>query len=508
MVADVGPRSFGHWIGGRWQEGEGPPFERLDPADDRCVGRYRAATTGEVDQAVAAAKAAMASNAWRCLSGADRSGILSRTAAGILRRQEALAYFEMAESGKPLRQARVEIERSAALWDYAATQARSVTGDSFNAVGEGMLALTVREPAGVAAIVTPWNFPFLIIGQKLPFALAAGCTAVVKPSELTPATTLLLGEILAEAGLPAGVVNILAGHGLPAGDHLISHPDIDVISFTGSTRVGRRAMQAGSEGIKKVSLELGGKNAHIVCADADLDLAHDAVLHGAFLNAGQSCNCGSRLLVDRIIADRFVGRLVADAARIPVGDPRDEATLVGPIINQAQFDKIMGYIERGQREGATLRSGGKARAIGSGRYIEPTIFTGVSPRMALARDEIFGPVLAVLTFDGLDEAIALANDSIYGLSAGIWTRDVGNAIKAAQQLKAGTIWVNTYLDGPAELPFGGYGQSGLGRENGLLGVEEFTEVKTVQIRSHGHQRRWVGTTLPETPASTITGHAG
>jgi betaine-aldehyde dehydrogenase len=385
------PRSFGHWIDGRWQEGAGSPFERLNPADDRCVARYRAATAEEVDRAVASAKAAMRSVAWRSLSGADRSAILSRTAAEILRRREELAYFEMAESGKPLRQARVEIERSAALWEFAATQARSVTGSTFNAVGHGLLAMTVREPIGVAAIVTPWNFPFLIIGQKLPFALAAGCAAVVKPSELTPATTLLLGEMLAAAGLPAGVVNILAGHGLPAGDHLISHPDIDMISFTGSTRVGRRAMQAGAESIKKVSLELGGKNAHIVCADADLDLAHDAVLHGAFLNAGQSCNCGGRLLIQHGIADVFVERLVRDAARIPVGDPRDEATLVGPIINQAQFDKILGYIELGKREGATLRLGGGTLALGSGRYIEPTIFTGVDAGIAIAREEIFGP---------------------------------------------------------------------------------------------------------------------
>lgn len=489
-------RSFAHWIGGRWREGSGEPFERLNPANDQCVARYKAATPGDVDLAVAAAKAAMTKNhPWRALAGADRAGVLWRTASEILRRADELAYFEMAESGKPLKQARVEIERSAALWEYAATQARSVTGSSFNAIGNGLTALTVREPAGVAAIITPWNFPFLIISQKLPFALAAGCSAVVKPSELTSATTLLLGEILQAASLPDGVVNILAGFGLPAGDHLISHPDVDMISFTGSTRVGRRAMQAGAEGIKKVSLELGGKNAHIVCSDADLDLAHDAVLHGAFLNAGQSCNCGSRLLIDRKVAPAFIDRLVADAARIPVGDPLDERTLVGPIINQTQFEKIAGYIEMGQREGATLRLGGAAMSIGGGRYIEPTIFADVKPDMAIAREEIFGPVLSVILFEGIEDAIRIANDTAYGLSAGIWTRDVSTAMLAAQELKAGTVWINTYLDGPAELPFGGYGESGVGRENGLLGVEEFTDVKTVQIRSHGYQKRWVGKTL-------------
>src|ERR1700677_6863 len=506
--AKVEPRSFGHWINGRWQEGKGPAFERLNPADDSSVAKYKAATADEVDEAVAAARTAMASQPWRALSGADRSAMLARTASEILRRHEELAYFEMAESGKPIRQARVEIERTAALWEYAATQARSVTGSSFNALGDGIVAMTVREPVGVAAIVTPWNFPFLIIGQKLPFALAAGCAAVVKPSEFTPATTLLLGEILSVAGLPAGVVNILAGHGMPTGDHLISHPDVDIISFTGSTKVGRRVIQAGSEGIKKVSLELGGKNAHIVCADANLDQAHDAVLHGAFLNAGQSCNCGSRLLLDRAIADAFIQRLVADASRIHVGDPLDDATLVGPIINKVQFDKILAYIETGRKEGATLRLGGQARPIGSGRYIEPTIFSDVTPDMAIAREEIFGPVLSILVFDGVEEAIRLANDSIYGLSAGIWTNDLAAAMKAAEELKAGTIWINTYLDGPAELPFGGYGQSGIGREDGLLGVEEFTEIKTVQIRSRGYQNRWVGKALPGAPATVTATPAG
>jgi betaine-aldehyde dehydrogenase len=501
-------RTFGHWIGGRWRDGRGPAFERLNPANDLVVGRYTAATTAEVDEAVAAAKAAMKSPAWRSLSGADRAGILSRTAGEILRRQDELAYFEMAESGKPWQQARIEIERASALWDFAATQARSVTGDSFNAIGGGMTAMTIREPIGVAAIITPWNFPFLIIAQKLPFALAAGCSVVVKPSELTPATTLLLGEITAAAGLPPGVLNILAGPGQPGGDWLIAHPDVDVISFTGSTKVGRRAIQASSGGIKKVSLELGGKNAHIVCADADLDLAHDAVLHGAFLNAGQSCNAGSRLLIDRRISEPFVERLVADAARIVVGDPLDDATLVGPIISKAQFDRILGYIETGRAEGATLRYGGRGLSIGSGRYIEPAIFTGVTSNMTIARDEIFGPVLSVIEYDGIEEAIEIANDSIYGLSAAIWTRDVSTAMSAAQNLKAGTIWINTYLDGPAELPFGGYGQSGLGRENGRLGVEEFTEVKTIQIRSHGYQKRWVGKRLPDEPRAVAPAQAG
>ncbi|RWD31016.1 MAG: aldehyde dehydrogenase family protein [Mesorhizobium sp.] len=488
------PRRFRNWIGGAWRDAGGPELERRDPATGAIVSLFRDSTAEDVDAAVSSAKAAFEA-VWSATSGAERATILSKAADNIRSAVDELAYFEMAESGKPAKQARLEIERSAMLWDYAATQARSITGDSFGQLGANYLAITVREPLGVAAIITPWNFPFLIISQKLPFALAAGCAAVVKPSELTSATTLLLGEILKDAGLPNGVLNIVAGLGRSCGDALLHHPSVDMISFTGSTAVGKHAMRVGADGLKRVSLELGGKNAHIVMADADLDAALDAALHGAFLNAGQSCNQGSRLLLQSAIAEDFTRKLVHYASRIKVGDTRAEGVLVGPIINKQQYDKIVGYIATGREEGATLALGGTHREDGEVRFVDPTIFTGVKPDMRIAREEIFGPVLSILTFDTLEEAIALANDSIYGLSAGIWTANVSVAINAARAMNAGTIWINTYLDGPPELPFGGVGESGIGREVGRQGVEEFMDIKTVQIRSGGYSPRWIGSTV-------------
>lgn len=484
-------RNFDNWIDGSWRQASGREIERRNPSNGALVSRFRDSTVADVDMAVLSAKTAFRTK-WAGATGAERSAVLARAADIIRRRADELAFFEMAESGKPAKQARVEIERSSMLWDYAATQARSVTGDSFGQLGDCYFAATVRAPLGVAAIITPWNFPFLIISQKLPFALAAGCAAVVKPSELTSATTLLLGEILQEAGLPDGVLNIVAGSGATCGDLLLRHPDIDMISFTGSTRVGKHAMRVGADGMKKVSLELGGKNAHIVMADADLDNALDAALHGAFLNAGQSCNQGSRLLLQSSIAAEFIRKFVDCAARVTVGDTQADGMLLGPIINKDQYDKIVDYIAVGKAEGATLALSGTHREENGGYFIHPTVFTGVRPHMRIAREEIFGPVVSILEFETLEDAIALANESVYGLSAGIWTGNVSHAMKAVQSLNAGTVWVNTYLDGPAELPFGGVGESGIGREVGRLGVEEFTDIKTVQIRSGGYGRRWIG----------------
>jgi betaine-aldehyde dehydrogenase len=487
-------RHFHNWIDGAWLEAGGPEIERCNPSNGALVSRFRGSTEEDVNIAVNSAKRAFRTT-WAGATGAERSAVLVKAADAIRRRADELAFFEMAESGKPAKQARVEIERSSMLWDYAATQARAVTGDSFGQLGDAYFAATLREPLGVAAIITPWNFPFLIISQKLPFALAAGCAAVVKPSELTSATTLLLGEILKESGLPDGVVNIVAGSGATCGDLLLRHPGIDMISFTGSTQVGKHAMRVGADGMKKVSLELGGKNAHIVMADADLENALDATLHGAFLNAGQSCNQGSRLLLQSSIAAAFTRKFVDHAAQVTVGDTQAAGVLLGPIINKEQYEKIIQYIAVGKDEGATLALGGTYREENGGRFIDPTIFTGVKPHMRIAQEEIFGPVVSILEFETLDEAISLANDSVYGLSAGIWTGNVSAAMRAARSLNAGTVWVNTYLDGPAELPFGGVGESGIGREVGRIGVEEFMDIKTIQIRSGGYSPRWIGSAI-------------
>jgi betaine-aldehyde dehydrogenase len=470
------------WIDGRSVSAKsGQTFSRESPAHGTKVGEYPLAGTDDVDAAVSAARRAFNNGSWPHLPGADRANVLLRAAALIRANKDELALIETLESGKPIKQARDEMDWSAALWDYAAALCRQLHGDSYNALGAQVLGLTIREPIGVVGMITPWNFPLLIISQKLPFALAAGCTCVVKPSELTPGTTLRLGSLLDQAGLPAGVVNIISGYGQPAGARLSEHPDIDMISFTGSTEVGKAVVGSSRSNLKKVELELGGKNPHIVFADADLEAALDAVVFGVYFNMGECCNSGSRLLVQRSIAEDFINRVLDTAKKVPVGDPLDETTKIGAIIDGNQFEKILGYIESGVRDGARLRLGGKPLPHENGRFVEATIFDEVRPEMPIAKEEIFGPVLSILTFDTKEEAIRIANETIYGLSAGVWTRDIDTAFTVSRGIRAGTIWINTFMDGYPELCFGGFNQSGLGRELGRFSIEEFTELKTIQV---------------------------
>jgi betaine-aldehyde dehydrogenase len=476
------PFAYSMWIDGQAVPAKsGQTFSRESPAHGVKIGEYPLAGSDDVDAAVAAARRAFDIGSWPHTPGAERAKALLRAAELIRANKDAFALIETLESGKPIKQARDEMEWSAALWDYAAALCRHLHGDSYNTLGTQVLGLTIREPIGVVGMITPWNFPLLIISQKLPFALAAGCTCVVKPSELTPGTTLRLGELLAEAGLPPGVVNIISGYGEPAGARLSEHPDIDMISFTGSTEVGRAVVGSSKSNLKKVELELGGKNPHIVFADADLEAALDAVVFGVCFNMGECCNSGSRLLVQRSIAEDFINQVVESAKKIPVGDPLDEQTKIGAIIDGNQFEKILGYIESGSHDGARLRLGGKALNHENGRFVEATIFDGVQPEMAIAKEEIFGPVLSILTFDTTEEAIRIANNTIYGLSAGVWTRDIDTAFTVSRGIRAGTIWINTFMDGYPELCFGGFNQSGLGRELGRFSIEEFTELKTVQV---------------------------
>ncbi len=428
-----------------------------------------------------AAREAFDRGPWPHATGAERMTCLLKVAESIRQQKEELALIETLESGKPISQARDEVDWTAGLWDYAATLCRHIYGDTYNALGPGMLGLVIREPIGVVGMITPWNFPLLIISQKLPFALAAGCTCVVKPSELTSGTTLRLGKILAEAGVPDGVVNIVSGFGDPAGARLSSHPQVDMMSFTGSTGIGKAVVDAGRGNLKKVELELGGKNPQVVFADADLDAAVDAAVFGICFNMGECCNSGSRLLVQRPVAEELVRKVVELAREVPVGDPLDAKTKVGAIINEAQFNKILGYIDQGRRAGANLQLGGQPLPILNGRFIEPTVFDGVQPDMAIAQEEIFGPVLSVLAFDTADEAVEIANATMYGLSAGVWTRDIDTALSVSRRIRAGTVWVNTFMDGQPELPFGGYKESGQGRELGRFAIEEFTELKTIQL---------------------------
>ena len=427
------------------------------------------------------------------MSGKARATFLLRVADLIEKNVERIAIFETLESGKPISQARGEIEGAADLWRYAASLARTLHGDSHNSLGNDMLGVVLKEPAGVVSIITPWNFPFWILSQKLPFALAAGCTCVIKPSELTPTTTVMLGELMVEAGIPSGVVNIVLGHGQPVGAIMASHPDVDMVTFTGSTAVGKGIAAAASATLKKVALELGGKNPQVIFPDADLDNAADAVTFGIYFNAGECCNSGSRIIVHEDIAEAFIKKVVALSSMVPFGDPLDPTTQVGSIISAAHHAKIDGYVRDAVEAGAQVRFGGEGFSVPglTGQFYQPTVVSNVLPSMAIAREEVFGPVLSVMTFRTLDEAIALANDASYGLSAGVWSENVHTCLSFARQVRAGTIWTNTWMDGYPEMPFGGFKQSGSGRELGRFGLDEFLEVKTLTMRIGRTRSAWV-----------------
>jgi betaine-aldehyde dehydrogenase len=488
------PMRLKHWIGGAWVDSaDGATSVRFSPAHGVPVSVAAKGGQIEAEAGIAAARAAFDIGAWSRTSGKDRAILLLRVADLIDRDRAAIARQEVLESGKPITQAMAEIEGAADIWRYAAALARTLHGDSHNSLGPDMLGLVLKEPIGVVSLITPWNFPFLIISQKLPFALAAGCTAVVKPSELTPGTTVMLGKLLAEAGLPDGVVNIVLGYGEPVGAVLSSDPRVDMVSFTGSTAVGKRISAAASATLKKVSLELGGKNPQVIFPDADLDQAADAIAFGVYFNAGECCNAGSRIIVHESVAAALVEKITVLSRRVPFGDPLDPRTQVGAIISPEHLAKIDAYVRGAVAAGARLALGGAALDVGglSAQFYQPTIVTDVRPEMEIAREEVFGPVLSVLTFRTADEAIQLANDAAYGLSAGVWSSDVSTCLDFMRRVRAGTVWTNTWMDGFAELPFGGFKQSGQGRELGRYGLEEFLEVKTVQMRIGQSRGAWV-----------------
>ena len=477
-------------IGGQLLEAlSGARFERVSPGNDQVVGSYPESSIADVDAAIAAARKAFDKGEWPKLSGATRAKALRKVAELINRDVDKLARVEALESGKPISQARGEVLATAEIWYYAATLAQHSYGDSHNALGNDYLGVILKEPIGVVGIITPWNFPLLIVSQKLPFALAVGCTAVIKPSQLTSGTTVLLGEYMKEAGIPDGVVNVVTGKGL-VGARLAEHKDIDMITFTGSTAVGKKVMTAAAQTVKKVELELGGKNPQIVMADADLEAAADAVVFGVYFNQGECCNSGSRILVQRSIVKGFMELVTEKAKRVSVGDPLDKGVLVGAIASEEQMQTIEHYISEGKKGGANLVIGGSKMKTASGRYFEPTIFTGVTPEMSIAKEEIFGPVLSVLEFDTIDEAVEIANSTLYGLSSGIWTKNINDALIFAKGVRAGTVWVNCWMDGFPEMSFGGYRESGLGRELGRHAIDEFTELKTIAIYT-GVREPWL-----------------
>jgi len=467
-------RTFGFFIDGQWKEGA-DHFERASPGHGLPVTRTVRCTVDDLDAAVASARRAFEDRRWAGLSGAARAGVLLRAAEILRRRRDEIAYWETLENGKPISQARGEIDHCIACFEVGAGAARMLHGDSFNSLG----------------LITPWNFPFLILCERVPFILASGCTMVVKPSEVTSATTLLLAEVLAEAGLPAGVYNVVTGSGRVIGQALSEHADVDMLSFTGSTAVGRSCVHAAADSnFKKLGLELGGKNPIIVFADSDLEDAADGAAFGISFNTGQCCVSSSRLIVERSVAAEFEKLLAEKMAKIRVGDPLDETTQVGAITTEAQNATILDYIAKGKAAGATLLAGGEALDMGRGQYIAPTLFSGVSRDMAIARDEIFGPVLCSMHFDTVEEAIQLANDTVYGLAASVWTKNIDKALTVSRRVRAGRFWVNTIMAGGPEMPLGGFKQSGWGREAGMYGVEEYTQVKSVHVEI-GKRRHWI-----------------
>lgn len=495
-LADISPTTRTMLIDGASVDAiAGETFTRLSPAHDVAVTIAPNGTADDVDVAVRAARRAL-DGGWRRLAGADRSALLMRVAELIERDHEALALAETLETGKPIRQSRDEVTSTAGLWAYSASLARSSHGDAHNGLGSDTFAMVVREPIGVVGMITPWNFPLLIISQKLPFALAAGNTAVIKPSESTSSTTMMLAELIREAGFPPGVVNVVTGS-RRVGQAIVEHPDVDMLSFTGSTSVGRHLAGIAGAGLKKVELELGGKNPQIVTANCDWPAAVDAAVFGGFFNVGQCCNSGSRIIVERSIATEFAEAVAARTALVPVGDPLDSATQIGSIVNDTQFEVIERYVAEGVAAGASVLTGGAPFAGLTNRFYQPTVFGDVDPSMSIAREEIFGPVLTVLPYDSLEQAVEIANSTSFGLSAGIWSNDINEALVAARDLRAGTVWVNRWMDGYPELPFGGVGESGIGRELGHQALDEFSELKTIQLQVGPRTTRWVD--APDAP---------
>jgi betaine-aldehyde dehydrogenase len=476
-------RQYTHQIANTETRGSSKTFIiRHSSADGQPVAEFAEGTADDAETAILAARKAFDSGPWPRMSGMERGDILLQLAAKIRQNKERLALIEAEEVGKPIRFARSDIEGAASLTTYAAGLAAQVHGESYANLGPQKHGFILREPVGVVGMIVPWNFPALILCQKLPFALAAGCSVVVKPSEMTSGTALEIGRLAVAVGIPEGVINIVTGYGNPVGETLVTSPFVDFVSFTGSTATGRRIIQNSAATIKRVSVELGGKAANIVFPDADLDDAIDGALFGIFFNNGECCCSATRLLVHEDIAHEFESKLRDAAHSLKLGSPLIDETDIGALIHEGHLNKVLGYIESGKKEGAELLAGGQRESAGvcaQGLFVQPTIFGGVKPNMEIFRKEIFGPVLSVSRFKTTEEAITLANDTDYGLANTLWTKNVDTALTVSRELRSGTVWVNTTIDGSPQLPFGGYKASGFGREMGNVGLEEFTQVKTV-----------------------------
>lgn len=472
----------GMYINGEWvQSSANGNMEIINPANGEVIATAVLGTAEDVDSAVKAAKSAFYEGGWWDTPAVERARLLLAVAQKLEERTEEFARLETLNNGKPLRESIYDVADAVACFRYYAGLATKPHGQTYE-VPDGQQAMVVREPIGVCGQIVPWNYPLLMSSWKLAPALAAGNTVVFKPAELTPLTVVKLFEILDEVGFPKGVANLVLGLGATVGQAIAEHHDVDKVAFTGGTATGRKIMQASLGNLKKVTLELGGKSPNIVFADADLDTAVDYALFGIFANQGQVCAAGSRLLLEESIYDEFIARMVEKAKNIRVGAGLDERTQMGPLISEAHMNKVLGYIEEGKREGAKLVLGGNRITEGSlkdGFFVEPTIFVDTTPDMKIVTDEIFGPVLAVQKFADEAEALRLANDTVYGLAGAVFTNNVAKAYRVIKKVRAGITWINSYHPTYNEAPWGGFKQSGNGRELGTFGYEAYTEVKQI-----------------------------
>jgi betaine-aldehyde dehydrogenase len=490
------PRKYQLFIDGQWVDAEsGKTFETPNPATGATLAEVAEGDKADVDKAVVAARRALEGK-WSRMSARDRGRLLYKLAQLIESKSNELAALETADNGKPIKESTyIDLPGVAENFEYFAGWATKIEGETIPVPGN-MFNYTLREPVGVCGQIIPWNFPLLMAAWKLAPALAAGNTVVLKPAEQTPVTAMELGKLIQEAGFPDGVVNIVPGYGETAGAALASHKDIDKIAFTGSTEVGKLIARAAADNLTKVSLELGGKAPNIVFADADIEQAVSGAMMGIFFNQGQVCCAGSRVFLDERIKDEFLEKFKEKAGRIKVGDPMDSATQMGPQVSAEQLSRIKGYVDIARGEGATVLSGGGSPELEGdfqkGYFFQPTIFGEVQNTMRVAREEIFGPVASVITFTDEDDLIRQANDTIYGLSAGIWTRDIVRAHRFAKEVKAGVVWINTFNMMNAASPFGGYKQSGYGREMGKHALEMYTQVKSVWVDLSGKPIGWFG----------------